>query len=191
MTKVDKKAAFTIAFELYYTKCMQFAMSYTHDKQLSEDLVSEAMETFWGELCKDREIQLPLPFLIGILRHKIMQYFRTQAAHARLDDIVREAGEAELALRMRSLKECDPYQLYFSEVQEILDRSLAEMSEQTRTIFGMSRFHRMTNREIAERLGMGIKGVEYHMSRALRKLRNDLKDYHIIIGFAAINMLLC
>jgi RNA polymerase sigma-70 factor (ECF subfamily) len=41
----------------------------------------------------------------------------------------------------------------------------------------MSRFEDMKNREIAKELNLSIKTVEAHISKALRSLKIDLKDY--------------
>lgn len=41
----------------------------------------------------------------------------------------------------------------------------------------MSRFENKTNKEIAEELQLTVKGVEYHITKALKPLRENLKDY--------------
>jgi RNA polymerase sigma-70 factor (ECF subfamily) len=41
----------------------------------------------------------------------------------------------------------------------------------------MSRFENLTNREIAEKLGLSIKSVEFHITKGLKVLRTNLKDY--------------
>ena len=41
----------------------------------------------------------------------------------------------------------------------------------------MSRFENKMNKEIAENLGITVKGVEYHISKALKEFRISLKDY--------------
>ena len=38
-------------------------------------------------------------------------------------------------------------------------------------------FENKMNKEIAENLGITVKGVEYHISRALKEFRISLKDY--------------
>ena len=35
----------------------------------------------------------------------------------------------------------------------------------------------MSNRQIAQELGISEKSVEYHVTKALKQLRTDLKDY--------------
>ncbi len=46
----------------------------------------------------------------------------------------------------------------------------------------MSRFGDFSNKEIAERLGISVKTVEYRISQALKILRIKLKDYLCILS---------
>ena len=51
------------------------------------------------------------------------------------------------------------------------------MPEQSRDIFILSRYQNTPNKMIAEKLGISIKSVEFHITKALRILRVELKDY--------------
>lgn len=55
------------------------------------------------------------------------------------------------------------------------------MPEQSRNIFILSRYQNTPNRMIAEKLGISIKSVEFHITKALKILRTELKDYLISI----------
>ena len=57
------------------------------------------------------------------------------------------------------------------------------MPENTKKIFTLSRLNDLTNKEIANELGISIKDVEYHISKALKYLRISLKDYLPLIAF--------
>ena len=76
---MSKEQIFDEAYKLYYRKCLLFARSYTHDIVQAEDIVAEAMIVLWEKLCKAEEIGATLPFLIGTIRNKILQYFGTVA----------------------------------------------------------------------------------------------------------------
>ena len=87
----------------------------------------------------------------------------------------------ELQMRISTLEECNPQELYSMDVQSILKESLKTMHSQTQTVFMLSRFAHKTNEEIARELGIGVKGVEYHITKALKKLRIDLKDFYPLL----------
>ena len=56
-----------------------------------------------------------------------------------------------------------------------------EMSDEP--VFIMSRFQDKSNKNIAEELNISVKGVEYHISKALRSLKISLKDYLPLLLF--------
>lgn len=57
---------------------------------------------------------------------------------------------------------------------------LRAMPSKTRRIFLMHRIRCMTYAEIAEKLGIGGKGVEYHMMRALARCRRALPNSNML-----------
>ncbi|WP_257547154.1 RNA polymerase sigma factor [Sphingopyxis sp. DBS4] len=57
------------------------------------------------------------------------------------------------------------------ELRAAYRRALLALPLRTRRIFLMHRLKGMSYREIAEQLGVGEKGVEYHMMRALARCR--------------------
>jgi RNA polymerase sigma-70 factor (ECF subfamily) len=50
------------------------------------------------------------------------------------------------------------------------------MPEQRRKVFVMSTIKEMTHKEIAESLGISVKTVEYHISKALASIREIMKN---------------
>lgn len=178
---MSEEQIFDEAYKLYYRKCLLFARSYTHDMVQAEDIVTEAMIVLWEKLCNAEEIGATLPFLIGTIRNKILQYFRREAFKLKIRSTLEEDSMRELQMRISTLEECNPQELYSMDVQSILKESLKTMHSQTQTVFMLSRFAHKTNEEIARELGIGVKGVEYHITKALKKLRTDLKDFYPLL----------
>ena len=65
----------------------------------------------------------------------------------------------------------------FKELQNDINNAIAELPEQMRQVFELSRYEGLKYVEIAGRLGISIKTVETQMSRALAKLRQKLASY--------------
>lgn len=60
------------------------------------------------------------------------------------------------------------------ELRRVYRRALLAMPRRTRRIFLMHRLKGLSYREISTELGVGEKGVEYHMMRALARCRRAL-----------------
>jgi RNA polymerase sigma-70 factor (ECF subfamily) len=57
----------------------------------------------------------------------------------------------------------------------MIDLAVSVMPEQRRSVFTLSRKYNMSHKEIAEKLGISVKTVEYHISKALSSLRDMMK----------------
>ncbi|MDE5759999.1 MAG: RNA polymerase sigma-70 factor, partial [Bacteroides sp.] len=64
-----------------------------------------------------------------------------------------------------------------AEIQKLVEEALERMPERTRLVFVMSRYENKPHAEIADTLGITVKGVEFHISKATKLLRVILKDY--------------
>lgn len=161
----------------YYRQCAMFAKSYVCDMMQAEDIVSEAMVVLWEHMSEDKPINNVLSFLFSVIRHKVLHFLRHESLKIQVHDHIEGDILRELQFRISTLEACNPQLLYSQEVQDILKQSLEQMNKQTRRAFYLSRFQGMSNKEISQELGITVKGVDYHISKALKQLRVDLKDY--------------
>lgn len=58
----------------------------------------------------------------------------------------------------------------------ILTRALSELPGRTRQIFRLNRFEQKSYREIRDELGISLSAVDYHMMKALSRLRTVLEE---------------
>ncbi|WP_297644434.1 RNA polymerase sigma-70 factor [Bacteroides sp.] len=169
---------FNTIYTSYYRKSFLFAKSYVHDDLAAEDIASEALIKLWQKLESDAiDEKEMLPLLLTILKNKSLDYLKHEHVKREAFDTMMEWQERELLLRTSALKACDPGEIFSNEVEAIVKRTLQTLPEQTRRVFILSRFDNKTNKEIAEEMGISIKGVEYHITKALKVLRLALKDY--------------
>jgi RNA polymerase sigma-70 factor (ECF subfamily) len=63
------------------------------------------------------------------------------------------------------------------ELEEIISRALSQLPENLRQVFEMNRFDGLTYAQIAEKQNISVKTVESYMSKSLKMMRTELKDY--------------
>ncbi len=168
--------SFNEVYSLYYRKAFLFAKSYVHDDLAAEDIASDSLIKLW-ERMKQEEIDYIQPLLLTILKNKSLDHLKHEEVKRNAFENLVDWHKQELDIRISTLEACDPDEIFSDEVTRILHETLAILPEQTRRAFEMSRFENLTGREIAEVLGISPKGVEYHISKALKELRITLKDY--------------
>jgi RNA polymerase sigma-70 factor (ECF subfamily) len=143
----------------------------------AEDVYMDVMLHFWeSRYSLPEDLNIP-SYLLTAVKNRALNYLRHQQVITDTYDHILEHDQRELNFRISSLKACEPAELFADEIKRIIDDALKDMPEQTRLIFLMSRYENNTNREIAEKLGVNIKTVEYHISKVLKVLRVNLKDY--------------
>lgn len=168
--------SFAELYAAYHQKCFLFTKSYVHDTFVAEDIASEVLIKLY-EVTRTEEITNIPAYLLTLLKNKSLDYLKSLATRKKAYNHLSELGNEELNFRISSLEECDPNIIFSKEIEQIIEQTLSKLSSQTREIFVLSRYENLTNKEIALQLDMSVKNVEYHMSKALKLLRTNLKDY--------------
>jgi RNA polymerase sigma-70 factor, ECF subfamily len=71
--------------------------------------------------------------------------------------------------------------LISNELKEQIDRAMFVLPEKCRDVFRLSRSEQLSYKEIANKLNISIKTVENQIGKALRIMREELKDYLPIV----------
>ena len=164
-------------FTDYQQRFIRFAYTYVRDEAIAEDFVTESMVYYWEN--KDHlpaDINIPA-YVLTTLKHKCIDYLRHRQVRQNASEEIFQLFTWELGSRIASLEDFEPNEVFTTEIQEIVDKTLDTLPEQTKRIFMMSRYENKSHKEIAAVLGITTKGVEFHISKAIRVLRISLKDY--------------
>lgn len=161
----------------YRLRFIRFAQTYLSSASLAEDMVMESLAYYWEhrkELKSDENIPA---YLLTVIKHKCLNHLREERLHSERNSLLSDVALWELDFKINTLSSCDPYELYSREVQEIVNHTLSRLPSKTKQIFLMNRYENISYPEIAKRLDLNQKTIEYHISKALKELRIALKDY--------------
>ena len=158
------RAAFTEAYNRYWDTLLALGYYFTHSKQDAEDIVHEVFTSLWI-----RKEELPIQSLKAYLATAVkFAVFKAIARNQRRRLILQGLPAAasitgvEEKLEERFLK-------------EYLHRVVEELPEKARLVFTYSREGELTVKEIAGKLDLSPKAVEYHMTKALKAIKEALK----------------
>lgn len=169
-------SCFNDFFDEYHRRFTRFAYSYVRDSAIAEDLVMDSAMAFW-----DKRDSLPtdtnIPaFVLTVLKNKCLDYLR----HLKVTQATSSYSQLQLwdiETRYHNLESFDPEEVFKKEIMAIVSRTLSSLPQKTRDIFMMSRYENKKYREIADQYGMSVKGVEFHIGKALDALKAALADY--------------
>lgn len=171
----------------YYNKSIMFAFYYVRDNSIAEDIVSDSLVKLWQVMKKESVENIPC-LLMTIIKNRALDHLK---AKQRYDESMKELIDwqrQELSIRISTIESCNIDNIFSCEIQAIVSETLSELSPICKQIFEMSRYECMSNRQIAEALGISVKSVEYHITNALKKLRISLADYLPLCALLFINI---
>ena len=168
--------SFNAVYSAYYRKSFLFVKSYVHDELIAEDIVSESLIKLWQRM-KSQPIEHVGSFLFTILKNGALDHLKHESIERKAYHSLHELLKRELEIRITILESCDPKEIFSTEISQIIQLTLDTLPEKSRNIFMMSRYEHRSNKEIADFFNISVKGVDYHISLAIKSLKVSLKDY--------------
>ena len=168
---------FNQLFTEYQGRFIRFANSYVKDLAIAEDFTMEAFMRYWENRHSIQPDSTIPAYILTIIKHKCLNHLQHMQVRGQAAGHIQDHAAWELQTRISTLEACDPEELFSTEAMEIVQNALKTMPARTREIFLMSRYQNKTYKEIASQLELTEKGVEFHISKALKLLRHHLKDY--------------
>lgn len=172
---------FSCFFRENQEKFLTFTYSYTRNWEEAEDIFMESMIALWEYRDRWEDSKRLHALLLTIIRNKALNHLELKRNRESIKEALNQHQQRELNLRIATLEECEPDKIFSTEIQYIVHKALEKMPAQSQRIFILSRFENLPNRKIAEQLQVSLKTVEFHITKALRILRVELKDYLISI----------
>lgn len=166
--KKGKEYAFDYFFNYYYPGLCVFAQKIIAlPEQQAKDIVQDVFVKFWNDREK-LDIRTSIrSYLFVSVRNRCLDVLRKKNRSLQLKEISEGQDVAD-----------ESFETYIlSELESLFNQSLDKLPERCREVFELSRLQGLKNREIAEKLSLSEKTVENQMTKALRVLREELKDY--------------
>jgi RNA polymerase sigma-70 factor (ECF subfamily) len=138
------------------------------DRQDAGDLVHESFVRFANsDACRERAIECPEAYLnqiaTNLLRDRAKSAVqRSLASHVAADEVPLAGPDLVAALEAR-------------DKLNRLQTALMRLKPKTREIFLAHRLDGLSYKQIAERSGLSVKGVEWHMTKAIDHLDRVLR----------------
>lgn len=168
---------FNTVYNEYQGRFIRFASTYIDDRMAAEDIVMDAMMYYWENRNHiGRDVNVPA-YIFASIKNKCLNYLRDNQYRQTASEQMREHQQWKLSLQIATLEACNPSELLSKEMHQLISDALSKLPETTRQIFIMRRFEEKSYREIASIMNLSVKGVEYHMAKAVETLKKLLKNY--------------
>lgn len=159
--------AFEAIYTRYWKKLYAFVYRNLHSKEETEEILHEVFLSLWNNRNEATINNLGIYLFIAarnqinkIIRREInFRRYREFEILNRLEEMVATEGEFN--------------ELDFSSK---LEQVLAKMPEKTALVFKMSKLEQLPIKEIAFRLDLSEKAIEYHITKSMKLVRQRFRD---------------
>lgn len=161
--------AFEMMFKTYYQPLCRYASTFVKDPEEAEEIVQG---TFIGIWEKRQAIDIATSvkaYLYRAVRNSCLNEIKHRKVKALY-------AQGELRTDERYYEASDQSTLR-DELETKIQAAIQTLPEQCRIIFQLSRFEELKYQEIADQMNLSVKTVENQMGKALKIMREQLRDY--------------
>jgi RNA polymerase sigma-70 factor, ECF subfamily len=168
-------------FRTYFISLCYFARKYIPDPDESKEIVHAVFVNIWE---KKEEFDFEKPaksYLFTAVYNRCMNYIRDRKKFVDPgDNLIPEPQDAN---------SMNSDHLEAAELESRIWQIINSLPEKCKEVFVLNRFEGKKYSEIADHLNISVKTVETQMSKALKTLRDNLKDYiHLLLFFLLKNL---
>ncbi len=163
---IDLKKLF---YSLYPSLCKK-ANKYIANQAVCEDIVQECFIKYWENCEQKMLISNPSSYLNTAVKNGCISYLRGKKNE---DDI--ETPQLQLFFSTVTADDNEDETILINE-DEIINQALSLLPSKCRQIFEFSKMQNKSYKEIAETLNISTKTVENQMGKALKVMRQFVKD---------------
>ena len=168
LLKADDETAFKEIYNRYWKLLFNAAYYRLGSKETAKELVQNLFLYIW-EKRNSLTINNLQFYLQTAIKNRVINHIEATLVQKKYQQHIRETFSNQSSETEATVQ--------YNELYLAFEKALAQLPPKTRDVFKMSRFEHLSIKEIASRLNISEKAVEYHITSSLRFLRINLKDF--------------
>ncbi|MGV8136065.1 MAG: RNA polymerase sigma-70 factor [Mangrovibacterium sp.] len=174
LSREEEYHNFRKIFLEYYKPLCCLSVHYLDDESEAKEVVQDAFMKLWEVRNALKDGSNLKNFLFTLVKNECLNILKRRQILLKHHETIKQI---ELRYHVESLGRMNTDFMEVGELEKRINQAIEHLPMTCRTVFEMSRFQDLKNREIAEKLGVVEKTVEAHLTRALKLLRQELRDY--------------
>jgi RNA polymerase sigma-70 factor, ECF subfamily len=168
----DDKTALEQLFNYFYPRLYNFSKSFLKLDEGIDDILQEVFLKIWQNRKNIKNTETFNSYIFTITRNLLLNELRSRLNEQKTKEKIFKRSVAEEFL----LSE----QIEYQEMKEKVDQMVAILPERQREVFLLSRKEGLSYKEIATKLDIAEKTVEYHISQAIGVLKKKMKELGLL-----------
>jgi RNA polymerase sigma-70 factor, Bacteroides expansion family 1 len=165
----DSESALKAIYLSYGERMARYILMLVKSNEVTEELLSDVFYTVWEKRKALPNVSNFNTYIYSIAKFKSLNYLREQ----KIDTI----DLNEIPLELFSFTKTTAEEEYISnEMIEEINRTIESLPTKCKLAFKLVKEDKMKYKEAAEHLGISIKTLEAHLTLAMKKIREKLKE---------------
>jgi len=162
----DNEEAFTLLYHRYWKKMLYKALQKLQSDTDAEEIVQDAFIDIWNSRHRTQLQHSFATYMAAVICYKIMAKMAAnqKLIHQGIEDL-QELHIADYTTQQG---------LDFEDLKAEIETHVKALPEKCQLVFRLSQGAEMSDKEIAEELGLSSKTVEAHLTKARKTLRTSL-----------------
>lgn len=174
--KQGNHKAFSKIYDEYADCIFGFALRQLRNRDAARDIVQETFMKLWINRSMINCSGNLKGFLFSIARYRIIDTLRQQMNEPKFEEYIEHCAEESTDISPEDI-------IMYEEFLVLVAGAKEKLTSRERQIYELSRDSLLSNRQIAEKLGISEQTVKNHLSAALRSLRASINGFPIIFIF--------
>jgi len=181
LLKDENEDAIKLLFDQYYESLCLYAESIVHEHYAAEEIVEELFIYLWANFSK-KPINTSLKsYLFKAVYNNSLKYIEKRKKKKEISETLDYVFYDKEILHPITFEH--PHSsLITQELESKAEEVMNLLPPQCQKIYYLNRFENLSYSDIATELNITTSTVKTQMSRAFQKLREELKDYILIIS---------
>ena len=185
-TALSVKENFDSIYVNNFSRLFLFAKEYVLFDEEAENIVQDIFLMLWEKKDILRVDVSLTAYLFTLVKNKCIDFLRHRMVEQIYSENIQQEYNEELNVKLFALESFDHNFSSEEQIEILLRNAIDKLPERCRLIFIKSRIEGKKYKEIAEELNLSVNTVEGQISIALKKLREELKDYLPLLLFLYI-----
>jgi len=168
--------AYDQIYHMYSHKLYSFVFRILKDDADSEDIVQEVFIKIWELREKLDDCKLLNSFIFTIAYNNSISFIRKKISSLKYREHLRNASVIQFPDNLFS-------EIEFNELNYHVEKLIENLPDRQKRVYLSHRDQGLTYPEIAEEMGISRNTVENHMVKALKYLRQNLKNLLLVTRF--------
>jgi RNA polymerase sigma-70 factor (family 1) len=167
LLKISDSQAFEAIYLRHWKRVYRLALSKVRNPETAEDITQQVFVSLW-ERRMESEISSLEAYLATAVKYRCISHFESKYFRTTVSGLDSAEVQSDSATEDS---------LIHGDLTRAVDRALARLPAKTREVFELRKLHDYSVREIADRLGISEKAVEYHVTQSIKVMRHELREY--------------